>query len=100
MSFICDSILQFLDAEIATTDGISGSEELDNLFSQLPDPPVDKATPLMPRDDEVTKRPKEFQPTSEEELQRLLAKNDNTNTKRSTATWVRRFKKWAARTAD
>ena len=49
--FFCDSILQFLGAEVATTDDVFESEELDNLFSQLPDPPVvEAAPPLASRD--------------------------------------------------
>ena len=91
--FFCDSILQFLGAEVATIDGVFESEELDNLFSQLPDPPVvEAALPLASRDSSTTK---EFQLASEKELQRLLEKNDNANTKQSTGTWIRHFKKWA-----
>ena len=91
--FFCDSILQFLGAEVATIDGVFESEELDNIFSQLPDPPVvEAAPPLASRDSSTTK---EFQLASEKELQRLLEKNDNANTKQSTGTWIRRFEKWA-----
>jgi hypothetical protein len=95
--FFCDSILQFLGSEVVTTDSVLESEELDNLFSELPDPcpSVVEATPLVTSGD--SKTTKEFQLASEKELQRLLEKKENTNTKRSTGTWIRRFKKWATK---
>ena len=74
-----DSILQFLSVEITITDSVLESGELDNLFSQMPDPPVvEAALPLVSGDSKKT------QLTIEKELQPQLAKNDNADTKWST----------------
>ena len=89
-SLFSDSILDFV------RDG-DDFEEIDRLFEQIPDEVfaaiVDSAS-----SDERKAEPRppvrsEFKRTSSSELQQLIAKNTNENTKRSTNTWLKRYEK-------
>ena len=93
-SFFSDSILEFINDE----EDEEEFENIDYLFGQIPDEVftavVDSAS------SERTAEPRlsscsEFKRTNSGELQRLIEKNRNENTKRSTNTWVKRYQKWA-----
>ena len=69
------------------------SIEIDELFSEVTDPSENATGQGTIGSSE---RASEFGVANEEDIQRLIGKNENTNTKRSTNTWVNRFEKWAA----
>ena len=89
--FFSDSVLQFLRGE-------EDFEDVDYLFSQIPDWVLATATDSArcSSSEEPQPRPSEFRRTNSSELWQLIAKNNNRNTKPSTNTWVRRYSKWVA----
>ena len=71
-------------------------EEIDCLFEQIPD----KVSMAIVDSDKRRAEPcplacSKFKRTNTSELQQLIAKNTNENTKRSTNTWLRHYQKWA-----
>ena len=100
--FFSDRILDFLsneDNKEDISDCLEATE--DALIADIPDsvldPGGDGVVPIVER--ELDGRPaavsSEFKRANAVKLERLIAKNDNENTKRSTTTWVRRYYKWA-----
>ena len=60
----------------------------DDFYAQLPDSILQEGEPIS-----ITSS--EFQHAGEEELEWIILKNVNGNTKRSTDTWIKRYSKWA-----
>ena len=85
-----DSILDILRDE-------DEFEEIDRLFEQIPDEVftaiVDSASSNKRRAEPRPPARSEFKHTNTSELQQLIAKNTNKNTKRSTNTLLRRYQK-------
>ena len=74
-------------------------EEINRLFEQIPDEVfaaiVDSASSDEQRGEPRPLAHSEFKCTNMSELQQLIAKNTNENTKHSTNTWLRRYQKRA-----
>ena len=91
-SFFSDSILEFINDEEDEE-----FQNIDYLFEQILEvftAVVDSAS------GEQTAKPRlsscsEFKRTNSGELQRLIEKNRNENTKRSTNTWLKCYQKWS-----
>ena len=89
-SFFSDSILDFVRDE-------DEFEEIDHLFEQILDEVLAAVVDSASRDERKAEprspAHSEFKRTNSSELQQLIAKNTNENTKRSTYTWLRRYQK-------
>ena len=62
---------------------------VDEFLDNLPDAILDSKL------EEKSSSTSEFKTTDEKELKRLVENNTNLNTKCSTATWLKRYEKWA-----
>lgn len=96
--FFSDRILDFLsneDNEVDISDSLEAT--VDALIADIPDSVLDLGgdgvVPIVERelDGWPAAVSSEFKWANTVELERLIAKNDNENTKRSTNTWVRRY---------
>ena len=75
--FFSDEIMAFIGAE-------DKEDEIDKLLVEI-------LTSILEPEDATS----EFQAVGEKELERLIDKNVNANTKHSTKTWINCYRKWA-----
>ena len=77
---------------LMSDDCFSDVEELDKILADLPLPDV--SSTVQPLSHTCTTTSGQFGTTSQSELQLLQQKNVNSNTKKSTKTWVNHLLKW------
>ena len=115
-----DSLIQSLDAgtvEVKDSAPVSGDEEFDSLIQSLDAGTVEvkDSAPVsgdsrfnrdslrqienfqgtLAKPSKVGCSTSSFKTVDKGDIKRLIAKNENVNTSHSTATWVRRFQRWA-----
>ena len=95
-----DEILELLSTENDEVHTSGSLEEtVDALIAKIPDSVIELCSDnTVVQTTESVEQPaarSEFKQTNAVELQRLIAKNDDDNTKRSTNSWIKRYQKWA-----
>ena len=99
-SFVSPVLFQWLrEGQPSSEDSLSVEDKNDEFFSHLTEADLAELDEEEHVQDENIpdsgSYTSEFKHSSEAELKRLVENNTNSNTKRSTSTWINRFEKWA-----
>ena len=102
LDFICNQENENIESACCSSNITSNITSIDDIISQVPEyeinsfnhevqdnvtsPPIDKQESLLALD---------IHTKVDSEIKRLLAKNENRNTARSTNNWVKRYQLWA-----
>jgi len=95
--YLDPSILEWLtEGEQSTSEFLDNCADVDEIFKSLPEAELAELECSASQYQAATSTGK-FKTVSDEELSCLIENDSNLNTKRTTCTWLRGYKRWAER---